>query len=145
MKALPLGALGNANLRLVIRWNDFVSATNTPIVANGLTEYDVRNVSLVYEELEFSAQDASNIMKETGGQFIINTTGIEVHKKTLSSGLSSDTTLIPVKKKQLKSILTAYYLDDKAILNRQRPFQSNGGEFSYVVGSKHYPQQPVRM
>jgi hypothetical protein len=26
-KALPLGALGNANLRLVIVWNNFVGAT----------------------------------------------------------------------------------------------------------------------
>ena len=74
-----------------------------------LASYTISNVDLVYEELEFSAQDASNIMKESGGSFAINTIGIETHQKTLSVGITSDTTLIPVKVGQLKSILSGYF------------------------------------
>ena len=104
-KALPLGALGNANLRVVITWNSFSQATNKAVVAT-TTKYEVSHVELVYEELEFSASDAANIMKESGGAFAINTIGIETHQKTLTAGITSDTTLIPVKVGQLKSILT---------------------------------------
>ena len=55
-KALPLGALGNANLRVVITWNSFVQATNATIVAAtgnnvSLNKYTVSQVDLVYEEL----------------------------------------------------------------------------------------------
>jgi hypothetical protein len=120
-----LGALGNANLRVVITWNSFTQATNKAINANNnasLSKYDISNVELVYEELEFSAQDASNIMKESGGAFAINTIGIETHQKTLSAGITSDTTLIPVKVGQLKSLLTAYYDASNKVVERELPF-----------------------
>lgn len=74
-KAPPLGALGSANLCVVITWNLFSQATLETVVVT-TTKYKVSNVELVYGQLEYAAADAANILKESGGAFAINTFGI---------------------------------------------------------------------
>lgn len=61
-------------------------------------------------------------MKESGGAFAINTIGIETHQKTVTRDSTSDTTLIPVKVGQLKSIISGYYDETNKTLARSLPF-----------------------